>query len=110
MRKFNGGRILCNEDIQIWGYGGIERESENFFFMRVHQRDKRTLVNLIEHYIVLGTQIIPDDWKAYSDLENLEYIHSFMNHSIEFVNSQDRTVHAETCSLIVRQYTVRQVS
>ena len=55
---------------------------------------KKTLVNMIKCFILLGTRIVSDGWKAYSDLEKEGCIHDFVNYCIEFMNSEDRTVHS----------------
>ena len=41
----------------------------------------------ILRYIIAGTTIISDCWKPYEILNEKDYIHLKVNHSIEFVNS-----------------------
>lgn len=94
-RKYNRGRLLHNETQHIWVFGGIDRETKNCFITRVKKRDRQTLVNIIKKFILPGTKIITDGWKAYNKLEEEGYIHECVNHSVEFVNSEDRSVHTQ---------------
>ena len=47
-------------------FGGIERESNKWFFVTVHEdRSQRQLLQIIKDNIKPGTTIINDYWKAY---------------------------------------------
>ena len=65
-------------------FGGIDRETKETFFKVVERRDADTLIPIIQKYIIPGTTIFSDCWKAYSTLKDIGYIHSTVNHSIEF--------------------------
>ena len=54
----------------------------------VNDRSADTLIPLIKKYILPGTKVISDCWKAYCSLEEEGFVHGTMNHSIEFVNSE----------------------
>lgn len=53
----------------------------------VDKRDRETLLPIIERYILPGTTIISDYWKAYDILNEMDFTHFKVNNSIEFVNS-----------------------
>ncbi|XP_057292022.1 uncharacterized protein LOC130614603 [Hydractinia symbiolongicarpus] len=75
-----------------WVFGGIESESRKNFMIPVEKRDRNTLIPIIERYILPGTTIVSDCWKAYDILDELDYHYLKVNHSIEFVNeSGDHT-------------------
>ena len=69
-----------------WVLGGIERNSNNCFLVPVAVRDAATMVHIIQQYVLPGTLIITDEWRAYSSLSNLGYGHQTVNHSQQFVN------------------------
>ena len=83
-RKYHRGKRVDG----VWVFGGIERESRRSFFQIVEDRSADTLVPIIKHYILPGTTIISDCWKAYSTLSKEGYIHQTVNHSVEFVNKE----------------------
>ena len=58
------------------------------FLVTIEDRSAATLIPLIKQYILPGTKVMSDCWKAYTTLQDEGYIHGTVNHSIEFVNSQ----------------------
>lgn len=92
-RKYNRGRLVKEQ----WLFGGIERDSGNFFLKTVPKRDAETLGNIIRDFVEEGSTIYSDQWRAYVRFFNAnpEYTHRMVNHSIEFVNSEDRRVHTQ---------------
>lgn len=69
-----------------WVFGGIEEESRKIFMVPVEKRNRETLIPIIQKFILPGTIIISDYWKAYDILDEIDYVHLKVNHSIEFVN------------------------
>lgn len=67
-----------------WVFGGIEENSRKCFMVPVEKRDRTTLIPIIEKWIEKGSVIISDYWKAYDILEDIDYTHLKVNHSIEF--------------------------
>nr|KAG5690783.1 hypothetical protein BaRGS_015310 [Batillaria attramentaria] len=51
-----------------WVFGGIERESGKCFMVEVPDRSRATLEPIVLHYILPGSHIIPDGWRAYGNL------------------------------------------
>jgi len=86
-RKFNKGKHVDG----VWVFGGIERDSNppKCFFVTV--ADRSALISLIKKWILPGTTILSDCWKAYSSLVEEGYIHETVNHSIQLVS--DTGVH-----------------
>ena len=95
-QKYNRGRELR----QIWLFGGIERESKKKFIVPLHRQDQdrsaRTLIPLIKQYIKSGSIVISDGWLAYKNLSKEGYTHRVINHSENFVDPDDPTVHTQT--------------
>lgn len=96
-RKYNKGRPLS----QVWVFGGIERLSKKKFIIPLldgnesMRRDKETLIPLIQRYIKPGSIIMSDCWAAYSRLSELGYRHHQINHSENFVDPSDETIHTQ---------------
>lgn len=65
-------------------FGGVERHSANYFLVPVDRRDKKTLLPIIRKYILPGSIIISDCWKAYANLDKFDYTHQTVNHSQTF--------------------------
>ncbi|XP_067010758.2 uncharacterized protein [Anabrus simplex] len=68
--------------------GGVERENhKNFFVVPVEKTDKETLLAVIKDWVLPGTVIISDCWKAYECLEHEGFVDLRVNQSIQFVDS-----------------------
>ena len=63
-RKYHRGKRVEG----VWVFGGIERESRRSFFRIVEDRSAETLIPIIKEFVLPGTTIISDCWKAYSSL------------------------------------------
>lgn len=83
-RKYNRGHHVEGQ----WIFGGVERTSGNFFLVPVDKRDRETLIPIIQKYILPGTTIISDCWRAYNELKNIGFDHYTVNHSKNFVDPQ----------------------
>lgn len=85
-RKYNRGRLLNDQ----WIFGGICRETNEFFAYLVPDRKGETLLKIIEENILPGTTLYSDQWSGYSPLDNLpnppQFIHFTVNHSKNFVD------------------------
>ena len=90
-RKYNVGRLVEGQ----WVFGGICRETREFFLVPVEARNAETLLQVIKDYIESGTTIISDCWKAYQCLTSEGYKHLTVNHSINFVDP-DTGAHTNT--------------
>ena len=69
--KFNRGRYIEGQ----WVFGGICR-----------QRDKGTLLPIIQAHILPGTCVMSEMQKAYDCLKDEGYTHLTVNYSLNFVD------------------------
>ena len=85
-RKYNRGRLPGHQ--RQWMFGGIERGTKRCFMLLVDRRDAATLLPIIQQYILPGTTIHSDLWRAYGGIANLPggYQHLTVNHSMNFVD------------------------
>ena len=67
-----------------WVFGGICRETNEFFMVPVENRKQSTLLKIIKERIRPGTTIISDCWKSYDCLKNKGFTHLQVNHSLTF--------------------------
>ena len=70
----------------VWAVGGVERTPERkVFLVKVEQRDRETLFEIIRRHVRPGSIIYTDLWRGYAGLENEGYQHHTANHSIQFL-------------------------
>ena len=81
-RKYNVGRVVEGQ----WVFGGICRETRQFFMVPVPDCTLDTLLCIIKEYIEPGTTIISDYWKAYDCPGSESYTHLKVNHKLNFVD------------------------
>jgi transposase-like protein len=86
-RKYNRGRYIEGQ----WVFGGIERDTRNFFIVPVPDRTANTLLEIIKEWIHPGTTIISDCWSSYNRLGMQGFQHLTVNHSLNFVDPVTRT-------------------
>lgn len=93
-RKYNRGRMII---AQQWFFGGVERGTENCFIVPVNQRNAQTLLPILQQYVLPGTTIVSDFWRAYINISNLpeNYTHLCVNHQLHFVDP-DSGAHTQT--------------
>lgn len=86
-RKYNKGQLRAE---QQWFFGGVERDSGRCFLVPVERRNASTLLPIIQKYILPGSIIMSDQWKAYGKINELPeiYDHYTVNHSKNFVDPE----------------------
>ena len=72
-------------------FGGIEENegtevTRKTFMVCVPDRTEDTLLRILKEWVLPGTTIISDGWKAYCNIKAHGYQHEVVNHSVEFVN------------------------
>ena len=75
-RKYNRGRMVEG----TWVLGGIQRETNHCFLTPcpANRRNEATLLPIIQQFVLPGTTIITDGWKAYTkELPSLLYYRNF---------------------------------
>ena len=81
-RKYNRGRYVEGH----WVFGGIERDSSEAFMVEVQDRSAATLLPIILKHVRPGTNIISDEWRAYSQLSSQGMSHQTVNHLVNFID------------------------
>ncbi|GFU02129.1 mitotic-spindle organizing protein 2A [Trichonephila clavipes] len=67
-----------------WVFGGIERGTNRCFFRVVERRTKEELLCVIKEWVLPGSTIVSDCWKAYKCLSDEGFKHLEVNHSVCF--------------------------
>jgi transposase-like protein len=83
-RKYGRGHPVKGQ----WVFGGVERESGKTFLVPVPDRTADTLMTIIDAWIEPGITVISDCWGAYRNLDQQDYTHRTVNHSIGFVDQR----------------------
>ena len=81
-RKYNRGRYVEGH----WVFGGKERDSSEAFMVDVQDRSAATFLHIILKHVRPGTNIISDEWRAYSQLSSQGMSHQTVNHSVNFID------------------------
>ena len=80
--KYHKGRYIKGQ----WIFGGICRETKQFFVTPVDKRDSATLIPIILSRIRPGSKIISDCWRSYNILSELDFEHLTVNHKYHFID------------------------
>ena len=78
--KYGRGRPVDGQ----WVFGGIERGMDRCFFRVVEQRNKDTLLPIIRDWVLPGSVVMLDCWKACDCLKDHNYELLRVNHSLHF--------------------------
>jgi len=82
-RKNHVGRVVEGQ----WVFGGVERGTGRCFLVPVAKRDRETLFNHLREFVLPGTHVFSDCWRAYATIfPELGLRHSTVNHSENFIN------------------------
>ncbi len=65
---------------------GLHQNSNQVRFVRVPDRNKKTLNAVVSRYVSPGSHITTDLWGGYNDLEGLGYIHTTVIHTENYVD------------------------
>ena len=71
----------------------IDPAIQESFLVLVDRRDADTLLPILQQYVLPGTTVVSDLWRAYNTVNTLGYQHLTVNHSVNFV---DPVTHATT--------------
>ena len=91
-RKNNKGHVVKT----LWCVGGISRETKKLFVDLTIHRDMINLDNILVKYVELDTLIFTDHWKGYLNVSNIGYLHERVNHSRNFLNPRDKSIHTQS--------------
>ena len=69
-----------------WVLAGVERKTNRCFIVPCPggKRTAAVLLPLIQRWVLPGTTIYTDGWRAYQQLLDLGYTHSWVNHTLYF--------------------------
>ena len=81
-RKFNRGRIVREK----WVIGIYDTEQKRGVVVFVARRNQQNLIPVILNFVLPGTEIWTDEWRAYAGLNQQGFIHRTVNHSRYFVD------------------------
>ncbi|KFD66114.1 hypothetical protein M514_21628 [Trichuris suis] len=71
-------------------FGGICRETKEFFLVLVKNRSRKTLLPLIRNQVRPGSIVVSDGWRAYQGLSAEGYQHMSVNQSVNFVDKDTK--------------------
>nr|KAG5692728.1 hypothetical protein BaRGS_033839 [Batillaria attramentaria] len=96
-----------------WVFGGIERERESgrCFMVEVPDRTRATLEPIVLQYVLLGSHIISDGWRAYGNLAQVGggiYLHDVIVHDQHFVDPNIHTNNIENTWMRAKRKLRRQ--
>ena len=91
-RKYHKGRRVEG----CWVLGGIDRETKETFFQVVPDRSAETLLPILIDNIHPESIVISDCWKAYHTLSQHFKDYRNINHSLHFVDPNDKKIHTNT--------------
>ncbi|XP_064117999.1 uncharacterized protein LOC135223491 [Macrobrachium nipponense] len=81
-RKYNVDRVSEGQ----WMFCGFCRQTGQFFVVPVTDTTSKTLLAVIMEYIVPGTTVVSDCWRAYDCLGDEGYVHLTVSRAINFVD------------------------
>ncbi|KAF8777106.1 putative transposase-like protein like [Argiope bruennichi] len=79
-RKYNKGKRVEG----AWVFGGVERDSNKCFMAVVPDRTSETLISVLKEWVLQGSTVMSDCWKAYDCLSSEAFVHLAVNHSLTF--------------------------
>ena len=86
-RKYHRGHHVEGQ----WVFGGYERGTGRTFMVPVEDRSTDTLLPIIKEWILPGTTIYSDCWRAYNCLGTEGFQHLTVNHSLHFKDPETET-------------------
>ena len=100
-RKHNVGKALQ----PLWIFGGYDPAEKESFLVTVSNKNAETLLPLIKKYILPGTTVVSDCWRAYSGIGGEGYEHKTVNHKLHFIDPTTKatTNHVERMWKEVKQ-------
>ncbi|XP_047488392.1 uncharacterized protein LOC125038837 [Penaeus chinensis] len=103
--KYEKGKSLS----QIWVFGGIERDSKNYFIVPLEEPLSQNLMSLIQKYIRPGSVIVSNRWNAYSSINDYDYVHQVINHSGDSTDEENAEAHTQSIELLwhdIKEFTL----
>ncbi|MGL5708755.1 MAG: transposase [Aeromonas sp.] len=89
--KNHVGRVLAGQ--KLWLFGGFDRLTKQVKLNLTLRRRKFDCENFLSSCVHCNSTIYTDCWKGYLKLNELGFIHETVNHSVNFVNPENREIH-----------------
>lgn len=86
-----------------WVFGMIKRGTRRIRMFYVEDRSRETLYPIIFEHVNKDSKICSDQWAAYATLGTFFSSHETVNHSENFINPNDSTVHTQTVERVWRE-------
>ncbi|KAK9876098.1 hypothetical protein WA026_011209 [Henosepilachna vigintioctopunctata] len=86
--KYNGVSAIEDQ----WVFSGIERQSKKFFLIPVSSRSKETLLKIIDEWVLPGTIIMSNCWKAYGCLDDEGFRKQRVDHGKNFIDPDTKHI------------------
>ena len=92
-RKDNVGRAVPTP----WVFGELTQLHRKVFWSG-GEEGRETLLPILQQYVLPGTTVVSDLWRAYSTVNTFGYQHFTVNHSVNFVDPETHvtTNHVES--------------
>jgi transposase len=97
--KKHRGRSSKNKIILV----GLKQRNGLFIAKVVSNVKAFTLNNLINTYVEPKSILYTDCFRGYDKVDQSKYTHKIVNHSIEYVNKEDPTIHTNTIENMWKQ-------
>lgn len=91
-KKYKNGRLMDGQ----WVLGGVERGTDEMFFVPVDDRREETLLPVIAEWVKPGSVICTDTYKSFNKLKDLGYTHRAVSRSKNEDDSDDLATRAHT--------------
>ena len=85
--KYHRGRA-SEKEIWVFGIADVSFAPAKVYLQVVNDRSARTLLPIIQSVCRPESIIFSDQWRSYTALNSLNFIHETVNHSIEFVDPE----------------------
>ena len=74
---------------ETWIVGGVQRDTNDCFLVPCPggKRSAEVLLPIIQRWVLPGTTIHTDGWRAYRQLSERGYHHDWVNHTLHFVDT-----------------------
>ncbi len=90
-----------------WVFGMIQRGTRKTRLFYVPDRKRATLYPLLFQFVKRESKICSDQWAAYATLGEFFDEHEWVNHSENFIDPEDNSIHTQTVERVWRECKAR---
>lgn len=99
-RRDGRGRIIRGE--RYWVIGAISRSTKQVRCFVTRSRSRVICEQFILKNVQLGSRIMTDCWRGYSRPNEIGHTHQTVNHSVNFVDAENPTIHTQNIERLWR--------